>query len=646
MTLYEIAKKNLRRNIKSYVLYLYPMVFSIAIYFTFVSLQYNKQVNNSATTLDKIGPAFMAASLVLFICASLFIWYSNAFFIKRRKREIGLYSLFGMRKKQIARLLFNEIMILGIFALIIGISLGLIFTKLFAMILIKLMGSHIIATFSISTAALFQTSLAFIITILLAAFYNYQVIYRYSLIQLFKAEKKGERLPQTALIWAILSIVFILCGYSILLQPSTSNLWKTHGFLVIFIALLTLLVGTYLFLHAFSIWVLKLLNRYKKISWKGVHFISITSLLYRIRGNVLVLSILALLTTLTLFAMGTTFSLYQNMNNISKHNFPHSFMYTVPSEKYCKRIDEMLTNNGKDNLVYSENVSYIPFKGDMSEVQRLTSEHRILLVSESSYHRLAKRMGIDRPLHLSEHQAIAFYDGNLDQKKDPYTGKNIYLDEQTAVNIASYESYSLFNQDSFILPVVINDQLFEKIKTHSSVSYMRFEKIKNEKSAKDLANNLQKLIYSENSKSMDLQHPPDQYFVSFYHQYQKLSETYGLLVFISSFLGLVFLLATGSMLHYKQLTEAAIDQSRYMILKKVGMNTKQIRLSVKEQVRVIFILPLLIAIAHSSIIITAISNFLKIEMFYPFLSAIGLYIVIYYVYYLLTSSKYNQMVNK
>ena len=646
MTLYELAKKNLRHNFKQYILYLYPMVSSIAIYFTFVSLQYNKQVNDSAVTVEKIGPAFSAASILLFIFASLFIWYSNAFFIKKRKKEIGLYSLFGMRKKQIAKLLFNEILILGILALAVGIGIGFIFTKLFSMILIKLMGANQIAAFTISTKALFQTCAAFSITILFAALYNYQMIYKYTLLQLFQAERKGEGLPKAALIPAALSIIFISGGYAILLQPSTSDLWKNHGFLFILLSLLALLVGTYLLLRSLSIWALNWLSKLRKIAWKGVHLIGISSLLYRIKGSVLILSVIALLTTLTLFSMGTAFSLYHNMNSLMKITSPHSFMYTVPAGENAKRIEKQINENGESNLVYLITLPYIEVKGDLSEFSKLSNEYPLLLFSESDYHRLAEKMGVKNSFTLNDQQAISFYDGGLDQKGDPYIGKRARFGDRKEVTIISYERFSLVNQWIFAFPIVISDQLFQQMKSEAEVSNMQFVKIKNEKAAKKLADNIQNLLDKEENLLEDPFELPISYFMSYYHEYQKMNETYGLLVFISSFIGLVFLLATGSMLYYKQLTEAFSERTRYKMLKKIGMNKKQIRQSIRNQIRLVFVLPLIIAIAHSTVIITALSNFLQINMMYPFLVAIGLYILIYYMYYLFTVSKYYRIVEE
>lgn len=147
LSLIELTKRNIRKNFSAYMVYFYPMAFSVVIYFTFVSLQYNRKIIDGAASLGKIGPAFMAASVFLMVFSALFIFYSNSFFMKKRKKEIALYSLFGMSKKEIGRMLFFENMIVGAAALLIGIGLGAILSKLFAMVLVKLMGVQMVLAF-------------------------------------------------------------------------------------------------------------------------------------------------------------------------------------------------------------------------------------------------------------------------------------------------------------------------------------------------------------------------------------------------------------------------------------------------------------------------------------------------------------------
>ncbi|PLR96760.1 ABC transporter permease [Bacillus sp. T33-2] len=639
MSLFNLAKRNIQKNIRQYLLYFYPMVFSIVLYFTFVSLQYNEQIIDEATALDKIEPAFMAASVMLLIFAAIFIWYSNSFFTKRRKKEVALYSLFGMQKQQVAKLLFFENLLIGMFALIAGIAIGALLSKLFAMILVKLMGFSIITTFTISPKAVIQTIIAFIIIIATTSIHNYRLIYRFSLLQLLKAEKQGEKKPKASVFTAALALLLLGSAYAVLLQPTDADIWKDYGFTAVLLSLVAVVIGTYLFINTFIVYGLKKLSQMKSIYFKGINLISLTHLLFRIKGNVFVLSVIALLSTVTLFAIGFTVSLYYNINKIVNKDYPLSIMYTVQSDAMENEMERIIQANGEDQLIFSSRIEYLRTTGDLGSINRWPPDHPIMLIPETEYRKLAKRMG-NPAVKIKDQEAISFYDGNLDQSEDLYTGKEVGLSEQDRVKIVSYEDYSLLNQTYFEMPLVIKDDLFNKLKQHGEPQQLQVYSLKNEKTAGETFKAM-KIVFTEENAD-----PDETIFTSHYDEYQKGKQTYGILNFISVFLGLVFLLATGSMLHYKQLIEATSDQPRYDVLRKVGMSRKQMRSSIAKQFVLIFVLPLLIAFSHSSVIITALSGVLQMDLYMPFLVSTGMYAAIYFAYYVNTVMKYDKIVNQ
>lgn len=597
------------------------------------------------TTYGKIEPAFQTASILLFFFAAAFIWFSNAFFTKRRKKEVALYSLFGVEKRQIGKLLFYENIILGFGALCIGLVLGILLSKLFAMILIKLMGGTVVATLSISAKAVLQTIIVFMIIIAFTSFQSYRLIYRNSLLQLIKAEKQGEKRPKKASwIMGLIAILLIGGGYTIILQPSEADFWKNNGFKAIIGSFFLMTIGTYLFLRAFIMFILQRMSQMKRIYLKGVNLISLTHLFYRMKGNVLILSVIALLSTFTLLAMGTTFSLYYNMNKITKENSPFSVMYTIPDAEKEAEVRKLIAENGQKQVEFSETIEYLIIKPDLTEVSRLPNDSPVVLLSESTFQRLAEKMGKQPNTHFSEYEALTFNDGNLDQKSDPYTGKKVPLTNKETITIAAYEDYSLLNLGSSIFPMVVKDALYDRVKKDTISNELQIYSLKNEKTASKLDDKLRELFVVD--PYIDYQLIGESILSTFYYDYHQFSQVYGLLIFISGFLGFIFLLATGSMLHYKLLTEATADQPRYSILKKIGMSKLQIKSSIAKQLFPFYIIPLLLAIAHSTILITAVSNFIGLSMTIPFAITICVYIAMYFIYFFITLSKYTYIVNK
>ncbi|WP_318240999.1 ABC transporter permease [Ureibacillus galli] len=309
MTLFSIARKNIRKNFTNYFLYIGSMIFSIIIYFTFVSLKYDEAILETTESSTKISSVFNGASIVLIIFVAVFIWYSNSFFIKKRKKEVGLYSLLGVRKKQIGRMLFYENFFMGVIALLIGIILGSILSKFFVIILMKIMGYDAIGNIAISPQAIVNTIIVFTVLTAITSIHGYRLIYRFKLIELFKAEQEGEKEPKTSIITAFISVLLIGIGYWLALQNLfVSEVWRKLGFLITpLVILVTVILGTYLLFSTFTVYLFKLLRKNKHHFWNGINIISTSQLLYRLKGNARTLTIIAVLSATTLTAVGTAY---------------------------------------------------------------------------------------------------------------------------------------------------------------------------------------------------------------------------------------------------------------------------------------------------------------------------------------------------
>lgn len=222
----------------------------MVIYFTFVSLQYNQTVQDSIELSDTMSFMFLVSSFILLVFAAIFVFYSNSFFTRQRKREIGLYAMLGLRKKTIAKMMFYENLLMGLAALGMGVLFGALLSKLFAMILLNLMGESAAVDFNISLLAIIQTVGVFFILILMTSIHGYRLIYRYKLIGLFQAEKQGEQKPKVSVWSAVLGVVLLAIGYWLVLRPfsdelDSAYLMKNYGS-----ALVIMKFGTLLFFRS------------------------------------------------------------------------------------------------------------------------------------------------------------------------------------------------------------------------------------------------------------------------------------------------------------------------------------------------------------------------------------------------------------
>lgn len=641
MTLFSIARKNIRKNFTNYFLYIGSMIFSIIIYFTFVSLKYDEAILETTESSTKISSVFNGASIVLIIFVAVFIWYSNSFFIKKRKKEVGLYSLLGVRKKQIGRMLFYENFFMGIIALLIGIILGSILSKFFVIILMKVMGYDAIGNIAISPQAIVNTIIVFTVLTAITSIHGYRLIYRFKLIELFKAEQEGEKEPKSSIITAFISVLLIGIGYWLALQNLfVSEVWRKLGFLITpLVILVTVILGTYLLFSTFTVYLLKLLRKNKHHFWNGINIISTSQLLYRLKGNARTLTIIAVLSATTLTAVGTAYSFYYNNRSNAELSNPNSMMFISKDKNVSTQISERISQDKDHKMVYHMTVPTMMVNVDITNLHsnNLPDEMEYSIIDNTTFNQLAKLQNRDDSLSLKGNEAAALEAGYSNSFSPKYIGASISLnvnDKSENITFKNLKKYNVLNPPTAGITVVISDELFTKLSSGTTLVNMEVYELKNEENAKALTKEIKTLL------------PMEANFSSFDSDYARGMEATGLLIFIGGFLGLVFLGATGSIIYFKQLTEATLDKERYVILYKIGVNKKEVKKSISKQILFIFALPLLAGIAHSIVALTMLSKIMEMNLMIPVGMCIGVYVCIYIVYYFLTVRNYYKIIIK
>lgn len=633
------------RNFYQYFLYFASMMLSVMIFFTFVSLQFNHQVVQNSTV--KIDTSFKTASIVLIIFVSIFIWYSNSFFTKRRKKEVGLYALLGLRKKQIGRLLFYENLILGLLSLCIGILIGMLLSKFFVMILMKLMDTAVNVSFSIAPQAIVETVIIFFLIILVTSFDGYRLIYRFQLIDLFHAEKVGEKAPKVSAVQAILAVVLIAGGYWLALQGLSSKVWRLGLLPIALIILFCTITGTFLLFRSLTVYLLKRSKKHKAHFYKGTNMISTGQLFYRIKGNARVLTVIATLSAITLCAVGTSYSLYYETNKFARENSPFSYAYSVQKEAQNKAdqlFDQEVKAEGGHKMTDKITVPLIRAKGTLngfnSPVFSANAEN-MTIISTSSFKRLAKIIGINDRFQLNANKAMVldkFYSSQFSPKYKGKTGEIISASgSKTPLHFVGYKPYGVLNEPFAGFSVVVTDTLFHQLERQNHpISLTQINVSDPEHSSQLTAGLSAKLNPVIGSASFPMS--------SFYTVYHGSMSIYGLMMFMGAFLGLVFLLATGSIIYFKQLTEAEQEKAQYGILRKIGVTKKEIRRTIAKQVAFIFALPLVLGLAHSAVALTALSKMMNQSLIEPVAVCMFIYLLIYLIYYLFTVRSYTRIV--
>ncbi|MEG0385671.1 MAG: ABC transporter permease, partial [Solibacillus sp.] len=604
----------------NYFLYIASMVFSIVIYFTFVTLKYNDEISAITGTSQRIQGLMNASSIILLFFIVIFIAYSNSFFMKKRKKEVALYSLLGVRKQKIGLMLFFENLVIGLISLVLGIVIGFFMSKILLTVLVRLMGYEVVANFTFSGQAVLNTLVIFAILFLFTSLQGYRVIYQFKLIDLFHAEKQGEKMPRASIFAAMVGTILVGFGYyTSVTDMFTSSIWRF--FTVLGTPLLVIgvtIFGTYLLFHSVSVFVLTALKKATAWSWRGLNLIGVSQLLYRIRGNAKSLSIIAILSATTITAGGGVFGIYYNAESSVRLATPNTFMWKGDT-----------VNLPQKDVVYNEtlNVKNLRVDSDFAFFE-------YTLLKESDYNHLAKLQGLERELHVVDGSAILL-DVMYDERfSHDFTGEEFKLANNESFYVEKMYMESVLNFFPAGTVLVVNDQEFAKTTAEDLV--MQVVGMKNDLKQQAVS----KVIYDQLSPEQQ------ESFSSVPQSYEDSMASVGSLLFVGSFLGLVFLAATGSIIYFKILTEAEEDQAKYAILNKIGVSGKQMVKTIAGQVAVIFGAPLLVGILHSAFALTALSQLFNMDITKPVIIWMLAYTAIYAIYYVFTVRSFYKIVKQ
>ncbi|MEK4298575.1 ABC transporter permease [Oceanobacillus sp. FSL W8-0428] len=613
MTLFELALKNIRRNMKSYGLYIGSTIFSIIIYFTFAMLKHSDDISGLAETSKQMQAVMSASAFVLMIFVAIFILYSNSFFMKKRKKEVALYSLLGVRKRSIGFLLFFENIVIGLVALVVGVGLGFLLSQALLSLLLKLMGLSLSVGFAFSMQAVIETVIVFFLIFLVTSLLGYRVIYKFKLIDLFHAEKQGEAQPKARVVSAIIGVIALAAAYWLALQDlMTSSVWRIFGLAMPLVIIGLTVLGSYLLFSSVLVYVLNLLKKSKSWAWKGLNLMTSSQLLYRIRGNVKTLTIIATLSATTITAGGAIFGTYYNTEKSVEENIPFSFMWEGEEQDIDTEIvEDAVSFEAKDIVVPGE-----------------TYDQSYYVIDEETFMKLTEALGWDvGNVDLEQDEAVLI-DPYFDERwKDKVGTVEIDDDEKT---VDQFYEKPLFNAPT--LPgtvLVVDDASFQELDGENAIYQ-----------AVQTANYKDHL---ELSKELEAK---TERFSSAVQSYQDSIEASGAMLFVGSFLGLVFLVATGSIIFFKMMTEAEEDKDKYAVLYKIGVSKKEMKKTIRYQVGLIFLAPLILGLTHGTVALMAFSNLLQMNLWEPVIIWMAAYTMIYILYYVITVRGFNKTITQ
>jgi len=654
----------MRKNIKHYYLYFFALIFSAGLYFSFVTLEHNGAIVKLTHSSMKAEAAFKVGSILLLIIVFFFVFYANQLFLKRRSKEIGLYQMIGIPKSTISYMLTIENFILWVGASLIGVLVGFFFSRFFALIFLKAIDTKREVSLDFSTDALLQTLMVFAILLIVVLLQTMWVVHRTSLLDLFKATSKAEqkmkKMNPLQILLGIIGIGLIIYGYY--LSSVLFELDKTVTITDLYIRMGSILgsviIGTFLMFRYSIAFIMNMIRMSKKGHLSLNNVLSITPIMHRMKGNALSLSIITLMTAMALAILSLSYIAYYSSEAQTNDYMPFVDM-AILNHKGEKKFENALQNENIDYKKYNFDLLDVQIDTTTLLEQELDEENKGNLKSYNIVMKESDAKQVLPNIQLHKNEAIMTGYNGIMQKFVPMTiGKSmtLYVDntKQKLKLIDIKKEASISSRITYGSPaIVIQDELFNQLQQNKAIvkrtewkSFIGY-KIKDQSQMKK-ATALYKKATNDGTFKVVLRDGSSTttQLVSKDEMYKGFIENMGLIIFITGFLGSAFLLATGSILYFKQMTEAEEERGSFMTLRKIGFSTEEIMKGIHRKQLFSFGLPLLIGICHSYFAVKSGWMFFGTELVVPLLITMGIYILLYSIFAILTTNYYRKIIKE
>lgn len=604
----KIAINNIKKNSKIYIPYILTCIITIAMFYVIFELA-NSPGIMKLPCASAMQSMMHSGTLIMGLFSMAFIFYTNSFLIKQRKKEFGLFNILGMEKRHIVKILFFENLYVSLGTLSLGIFLGLLLNKLMFLLLLKILKLRVKMGFQFSDLAIIGTIILFAIIFILVLLNTIRQIYKSKTIELIKGSNVGEREPKNKWIITIVGIIFLGTGYYI--SVTTTNPLKLIN--LFFVAVFFVCIGVYCLFTSGSITLLKALRKNKNYYYKTNHFISISTMIYRMKQNAFGLANICILSTAVLVIVSSTVALYIGLNDIIKSRYPREICIRLDKasnegiNKINTAVEKVLKNNNekeKNIVKYKSKHGVINIektKFTVNNYKTLMGNgdiNDLIVITLDEYN---KAMNENKTLRDDE---VLFYSN---RKEYPYKyfsidGKTFNIKEKLKEGIVNgMDSATILDT---IYVIVKDDSVYKDIfKEINTEEYFYGFNLKGNESKYKVYNNLNKELSSDKNSFEIKIELLDKEKYDFY-------SIFGGLFFLGLFLGIVFIIATILIMYYKQISEGYNDKERYKIMQKVGLNKREIKSIINSQVLIVFFMPLVFAIINISFAFPSITRLL------------------------------------
>lgn len=668
-----LAWSNLKNSRQFYLPYVIAGMLSAMMFYTMCAIQGNDGLSKMRGG-SSVQIVLYFGVVVVGVFVSIFLFYTNSFIMKRRKKELGVYNILGMEKIHVAKIMAWETVFSFLIAVGGGLITGIVFQKLLTMFLYRLTGLEAAIPFYISGWGCLHTAEMFGAIYVCILLYNLMQIRFSNPVELLHSGNTGEREPKTKIIQAVLGILCIVTGYYIAI--TTDNPVKAVS--LFFVAVMLVIVGTYFLFNAGSIAFLKLLRKNKRYYYQTRHFTTVSGMIYRMKQNAVGLANICILSTMVLVVISMTVCMYAGIEDELKTQYPAELelIFYDPDgqqdaqtfNRMADEIERVIKENGRV-ITGKQKGSYVGTAVAMTG-NKITALDRSAMDFSNMY--VLEIMTKDGFEEYMQETIPDIPDGSVAVMMDSVYEQDTIVMGNTEYPVEQSMKFPIRNAvsefvDGSVILIVKDENALENMRkqlaameteaygeerTVDLTYVMNFDMSGTGEEKIACANAVRERVSEwqndeTNPKTMRL----DCNVISRAEGHIDYETSNGGLLFLGLFLGSMFLMITVLIIYYKQISEGYEDKERFAIMEKVGMSNEEVKATIRSQVRMVFFLPLATAACHLAAAYPMLKNLLALVSLYNgtlfawcLAGTVLVFGLIYLAVFIITSKSYYKIV--
>lgn len=652
MTFWQFAFKNVTRNSRAYFAYFVSSSFSIAVFFSFAVYLFHPKLQDFSMS-SEISGLMIFSEVVIVLFSFFFLMYSIGSFLKVRKKQFGVLTVLGISKKQLHRLIFTENMLIGILSIFFGMQFGLVFSQFFLLVTAKI--THLPGTYLYPpTNAFILTTIVFLGLFIAVSSFTPMLIRTKKTVNLLKTNGRKQKERKPSIFISLFGAICLLGGYILAANPKYFFSINTQVGVIymvssVFVIPALVTIGTYFFFSQISFLLIYILKKRRKFYMKRINMLWISDLASRIRTNINMLFIVAMLSTIAFTMITFLYGVgkFTKLDVARTSPFPFSYFSYDANPFVNKHLTWLEQQLQKENFSYKK-IKTDLYETPLKEDEGITTYNDIYAMKQSDYNKLAVSLRM-KQLFMSDNEAYVLtgsaYVTLFSEFEPSYNRKSITLSStNTTLQVKGYEQVgaipSDFSYQTLILPDTVVNNLPNTTKHVSAYNY----NVQNWEKTYEIADDFMKKIQRDRQEF--------QYEGPLIRSYESAGSLYRITsgsaayFLIGTFLGVIFFIGAGSVLYFRMYTDLTNEQEKYVTISKIGVTDAEMKRSATIQLSILFFIPYIMASIHTMFATKMLQDVIGLSLFKEVSAVLIIFGFVEIVFFFFIRSLYMQKLSQ